>query len=127
MRRQSIYLSTFPHVNPTPAASRIDNMVYSAVIYGRDPENQQVPEDIDRQCAFMFGHVCAIVEAAGGTPDDIIKMTLWMADKSQRSVVNRHWEALFPDADSRPARHTLDGRFEGNTLIQCNFIAVLRS
>lgn len=125
MKRQSIYSHDFPHANPTPAASRIGNMVYSAVIYGRDPQSQTVPADIEQQCRFMFGHMCAIVEAAGGSSEDIIKVTLWMADKSQRTVVNRHWEGLFPDPASRPARHTLDGHFDGNTLIQCTFIAVL--
>ncbi len=52
-------------------------------------------------------------------------MTLWMQDKSQRETVNRHWEKAFPDASARPARHALEGNFTGNTLIQCDFIAVL--
>ncbi|WP_435947815.1 RidA family protein [Dryocola sp. BD586] len=125
VRRVSIYSDDFPHANPIPAACRIDNMVYSAVIYGRDPQTQRVPEELDRQCALMFEHVCKIVRAAGGAPEDIIKMTLWMEDKSHRAVVNPYWESVFPDPASRPARHTLDGKFDGNTLIQCDFIAVL--
>lgn len=124
-RRQSIYIEGFPHANPTPAACRVGQMLYSAVVYGRDPETQQVPADFDQQVKFMFTHVRNIVEAAGGSLDDIIKFTLWMSDKTQRDIVNRHWEALFPDRESRPARHTLDGNFTGNTRIQCDFIAVL--
>ena len=124
-KRQSIYIAGFPHANPTPAACRIGQMLYSAVVYGRDPETQLVPPEIDRQVALMFEHVRNIVEAAGGSMDDIIKFTLWMQDKSQREVVNRHWERLFPDRETRPARHTLDGNFSGNTLIQCDFVAVI--
>ncbi|NIY48714.1 RidA family protein [Cedecea colo] len=124
-RRESIYIAAFPHANPIPAACRVDNMLYSGVIYGRDPQTQQVPAGIERQCVLMFDHVRAIVESAGGTMADVIKMTLWMQDKSQREVVNRYWEEAFPDAASRPARHALDGSFSGNTLIQCDFVAVL--
>lgn len=124
-RRESIYIDAFPHANPIPAACRIDNMIYSGVIYGRDPQTQQVPDNLDAQCALMFRHVQTIVEAAGGTLEDVIKMTLWMEDKSQRQVVNRHWERIFPDPHSRPARHALDGTFPGTILIQCDFVAVL--
>lgn len=124
-RRESIYIADFPHANPVPAACRIDNMLYSGVLYGRDPQTRLVPADLDEQCALMFRHVVTLVTAAGGSPDDIIKITLWMADKHQRTVVNRHWEALFPDPKTRPARHTLPGVFEGTMLIQCDFVAVL--
>ncbi|MDO6405686.1 RidA family protein [Pantoea phytobeneficialis] len=124
-RRESIYIDAFPHTNPIPAACRIGAMLYSGVIYGRDPQTQQVPADLGEQCALMFSHIESIVKAAGGTLEDVIKVTLWMQDKSQREVVNRYWLATFPDANARPARHALDGNFSGNTLIQCDFIAVL--
>ncbi len=123
--RRSIYIDAFPHANPIPAACRIGAMLYSGVIYGRDGVTQQVPVSLDRQCELMFIHVQSIVETAGGSLADVIKMTLWMKDKSQREVVNRYWERAFPDIHSRPARHTLDGSFSGNILIQCDFVAVL--
>jgi 2-iminobutanoate/2-iminopropanoate deaminase len=56
---------------------------------------------------------------------DIIKMTLWMKDRGLRHLVNPHWEAMFPDPSSRPARHALKADLEGGMLIQCDFIAVL--
>ena len=124
-KRQSIYIEAFPHANPVPAASRIGQMLYSGVIYGREGATQQVPASLERQCELMFGHLQSIVSAAGGTLDDVIKVTLWMVDKTQRAVVNPYWEALFPDAASRPARHTLESTSSGNILIQCDFVAVL--
>ncbi|WP_111495041.1 RidA family protein [Marinobacter bohaiensis] len=124
-RRQSIYIDGFAHRNPIPAACRVDGMLYSGVIYGRDPATGKMADGLESQCALMFGHVRSILEVAGGSTADIIKMTLWMQDKSQRDVVNRHWERLFPDPQSRPARHALDGNFTGNMLIQCDFVAVL--
>lgn len=123
--RKSIYVDTFPHANPTPAACLVGNMVFSAVIYGREPASQQVPVDMDLQCQYMFEHVRTIVEAAGGSLDNIVKMTLWMVDKQERDIVNRHWLSYFPDPSTRPARHTQSGEFTGNIRIQCDFIAVL--
>lgn len=124
-KRQSICIEDFPHANPIPAACRIGPLLCSGVIYGRDPLTQQVPADLAQQCELMFQHVRSIVEAAGGTLEDVIKMTLWMKDKSQRETVNRYWEQAFPDPDARPARHALEGQFSGTMLIQCDFMAVL--
>lgn len=124
-RRESIYLEAFPHANPIPAACRVDNLLYSGVIYGRDPATGAVPASLERQCELMFTHLRSIVEAAGGSLEDVIKVTLWMRDKTQRESVNRYWEAAFPDPLSRPARHALEGCPSGDALIQCDFIAVL--
>ena len=55
--RKSIYSEAFVHANPVPAACRIGNMVFSGVIYGRDPQTRQVPDDLDGQCALMFAHI----------------------------------------------------------------------
>lgn len=125
-RRYSIYVDSFAHKNPVPAACRIGNMVYSGGIHGLDPVTGKTAEGIERQCELMFTHVRTIIAAAGGTPDDIIKMTIWMKDRSQRDLVNPHWEALFPDPANRPTRHALKAELE-NMLIQCDFIAMLES
>jgi 2-iminobutanoate/2-iminopropanoate deaminase len=123
--RTSIYVDSFAHKNPVPAACRIGNMVYSGGIHGLDPVTGKTAEGMERQCELMFAHVRTIIAAAGGTPDDIIKMTMWMKDRSQRDLVNPHWEALFPDPANRPTRHALKADLDG-MLIQCDFIAVLK-
>jgi len=124
-RRTSIYLDDFAHKNPVPAACRIGNLVYSSSIHGLDPQTGKVADGFEAQCDLMFRHVRSAILAAGGKPEDIIKMTLWMKDRGQRDIVNRHWEELFPDPASRPSRHALKADLEGGILIQCDFIAVL--
>lgn len=124
-RRRSVFVDGFTHANPIPAACRIDDLVFSSVITGRDPDTGAMPPDLETQCANMFGHVRAIVAASGGSIDDIAKMTVWLSNPADREVLNREWEALFPHADSRPARHSIAASFEGATLIQCDFVAVL--
>ena len=124
-RRQSIYVDTFAHKNPVPAACRIGNLVYSGGIHGLDPVTLTIPPRLEDQCALMFRHVRATIETAGGTTADIIKMTLWMNDRTLRPIVNREWLAMFPDASSRPTRHAMKANLEGGMQIQCDFIAVL--
>jgi enamine deaminase RidA (YjgF/YER057c/UK114 family) len=74
----------------------------------------------------MFAHMKATVEAAGGSTDDIIKMTVWLKDRSQRGPVNAEWLKMFPDEHSRPARHALPmDNMDGGALVQCDFTAVI--
>lgn len=126
VKRQSIYVDTFAHKNPIPAACRIGDMVFSGGIHGLDPETRVTAEGLDRQCELMFAHVRTIVEAAGASTDDIIKMTLWMRDRNERHVVNRYWEEMFPDPMNRPTRHALHSELGSGMLIQCDFIAVVK-
>lgn len=123
--RQSIHTAGFRHTNPVPAASRIGPFVFSGAVTGRDPRTGEIPGDLEAQCANMFGNVREIVEAAGGGTGDIAKMTVWLRDYRDRDALNREWEAMFPDPASRPARHALAATFDGGTLIQCDFVAVL--
>ena len=66
------------------------------------------------------------INVVGGTPDDILKMTVWITDRALRPILNKHWVAMFPDPRSRPARHTLTSRdFTAPMQIQCDLMAVL--
>ena len=124
-KRKSIHVAGFGHANPIPAACRIGNLMVSGGIHGVDPATGKVPPTLAEQCAHMFRHVRAVVEAAGGTTDDIIKLTVWMADRAQRDALNVEWLKMFPDEHARPARHTMQAALGGNMLIQCDVMAVI--
>jgi 2-iminobutanoate/2-iminopropanoate deaminase len=123
--RRSIAIESYRHVNPIPAAARIGNIVMSGVISGRDTTTGQMPASLEEQCAAMFRHVQQIVEAAGGTTANIIKMTVWLRDPGNREALNAEWLRLFPDPNSRPARHTLPLLGSDDSLVQCDLVAVL--
>jgi len=126
-KRTSIYVEGFGHKNPIPPASKIGNLVFSGSIQGTDPGTRKLGATLGEQCALMFANVRRIVEAAGGSTDDIIKMTVWMVDRSQpqRDALNAEWVKMFPDPASRPARHTMQSNLDLGKLIECDFIAVL--
>ena len=123
-KRKSIHIDGFSHKNPIPAGSRLGNMLMTGIITGMDPATGKLAPTLEGQCAFMFQHVQAIVKAAGGSTDDIIKMSVWMADRSKRDVLNAEWLKMFPDEHARPARHTSQAALEGGQLINCDITAV---
>ncbi len=125
MTRQSIYVSEFAHKNPIPAASRIGNMIFTGGIHGLVAIGDPVVPSLEEQCARMFERVKLIVEAGGGTLENIAKMTFWVGSRDYRAQINVEWVKFFPDAQSRPARHTLRQDLDSGMLIQCDFVAVL--
>jgi enamine deaminase RidA (YjgF/YER057c/UK114 family) len=122
--RKSIEISGFAHTNPIPAASRLGNMLMTGIITGTDPATGKLAASLEEQCTNVFHHVRSIMKAAGGSTGDIIKMNLWMTDRSRRDVLNAEWVKMFPDAGSRPARHTSQAALEGGQLIVCDITAV---
>lgn len=104
----------------------IGPFMMSSGIFGMEPETRKTPPDVESQCKLMFANIRRVMEAAGGSVDDIIKVVVWAKDKSFKEAVNKEWVAMFPDEHSRPARHTmLYQGFSGNTLVQCEIAAVL--
>jgi len=105
---------------------KVGNMVFSSGVMGQDPATHAVPAgDAARQAELMFQHVKTLVEAAGGTTDDIAHMTIFLKDNAHREHVNREWLTMFPDEHNRPARHTLLWNLPGDMLVQCEIVAVL--
>ena len=123
-RRESIHLAGFAHANPIPAASRIGPFLFSGVLTGRDPDTRTMPKDLDTQCIHVFERVRELLGAAGAEPQDIAKMTFWLADYRDRAALNREWEAMFPDPHDRPARQVMAATLDGGCLVQCDLVAV---
>src|SRR5260370_34781468 len=95
------------HANRTPAAGGGGLLVVGGAIPGADPERGRAPADLDEQCRLMFENVRRVMAAAGGSPDDIVKMTVWVTDRSLRAIMKRDWRVKFPQPHCKAARHTL--------------------
>ena len=125
-KRRSINGSRARHENPIPNASRVGNVVMSSVIGGTKPSTRELPASLEEQVANVFAHIRHDVEAAGGSVDDIIKINFWLKDPtSQRAALNAEWVKMFPDPESRPARHTLALPADSRSLVQADFTAML--
>jgi enamine deaminase RidA (YjgF/YER057c/UK114 family) len=125
-KRQSVNGSRARHENPIPNASRIGNIVVSSVIGGANPGSRELPPALEQQVANVFTHIRHDIEAAGGSVDDIIKVTFWVKDPAkQREALNAEWVKMFPDPAARPARHTQHLPADSRALVQADFMAVL--
>jgi 2-iminobutanoate/2-iminopropanoate deaminase len=125
-RRVSIEVPGFEHDAPIPAACRVGSFLTTSVVSGKELYTGKMPEGIEAQCERMFATVRLILEAAGGSPEDVVKMTVWMKDRSQRQHLNKGWLEMFPDPHSRPARHTFAAPdLPGSMLVQCEVMAII--
>lgn len=125
--RKSIYIDGFSHGNnPVPAASVMGSILMTGAIFGTDRATGKVPASEEDQCRLMFDNVLRILEAAGGSFENVLKMTFYLRPEVPRELVNTHWVAAFPDAASRPARHVIvSGTLPASMAMQCDMVAHL--
>lgn len=121
---RSIHVEGMQHSTPIPAAARVGNFIASGLISGRSFETGELPSTIEGQCHQMFGNIKTVVEAAGGDVRSILRITVWMNDRSRRAALNEAWEVMFPDSNARPARLTLNRELDQGKLVECEIIAV---
>lgn len=126
MKRKSIHVAGLEHRNPIPIASRIGPFLMSGLISGVNPETGELGDTLAEQAGFMFAQMRRVLAAGGATVADVIKVTVWMEDRSRRGAINPAWTAMFPDPESRPVRQTMTAALDDGKFVQCDFIAVLR-
>lgn len=125
-RRRSIDIPGLSHgPNPIPQAAVVGNLLVSGGVMGMEPDTHELPADLPTQCRLMFANIRRIMEAAGGSTEDIVKLTVFLKPGLPRDALNQEWVAMFPDPASRPARHTLVYDLPMGMLIQCEIIALL--
>ncbi len=124
-KRKVIQIPGLSHNAPIPLGAKIGNMVYSSGISGRNPETKVVPQEPDRQAEMLFQNIRKFMELAGGTPENIGHMTVFLKEDKYRESINKEWVKMFPDESDRPARHAVKADLRGELLFQIELIAVL--
>jgi reactive intermediate/imine deaminase len=86
-------------------AIRAGNTIYLSGQIGLNPETMQMAEGIDAQIRRVFLNLQAVAAAAGGGLDDIVKLTVYLADLTHFPRVNEIMAGFFKQP--YPARATI--------------------
>jgi 2-iminobutanoate/2-iminopropanoate deaminase len=115
--RISIEIAGVGHgTQPFPLASRVGPLLATSAIHGTDPRTGTLPEDAAAQVRQAFDNLAAVLEAAGGTLDDVAQVLVTLPNRDDRALVNVVWEQCFPDPASRPSRNTVERPLAGGAL-----------
>jgi 2-iminobutanoate/2-iminopropanoate deaminase len=125
MGRRTIEVEGLDHgAMPIPLAVTLRGLLVSGGVAGTDPATGERPVELDEEVAQLFRNLGAILEAAGSNTSDILKLTFFVRDRSIREAINREWVAMFPNAEDRPARHTLLQDLPPGMRVQAEMLAV---
>lgn len=108
MPRTAIHSDQAPAaIGPYSQATRTGNLVFLSGQTPLDPATGNLVEgDIAVQARQAFDNIKAVVAAAGGTMDDIVRVGLYLTDLSQFGAVNAVMGEYF--SQPYPARSTIE-------------------
>ena len=113
---------------PTPTgpfnqAIRVGNMVFTAGQAGRNRETGQMG-DIRDQARRCIGNIANILEAAGASLADLVKVTVYLRDPADAPAFNEEYRKLIPEP--LPARSSAYvGLKNPDMLVEMEAIAVI--
>ena len=113
------------HHNPVPNAAILRGLLVTSSILGKRLDSDEYPADRGEQTALVFRYLEAILDEAGATSQDVIKLDLYFADKADRALANEHWLRLWPDPAHRPARQAHQVALPDGCFLQIVAMAVL--
>jgi 2-iminobutanoate/2-iminopropanoate deaminase len=103
--RQSFDIPNVKHNAPIPMAARVGNFLYTSGIMGGDPDTGVMPATVEEQAKNCFRNLKTVLDTAGAKTTDVLKVTVYIKSNNNRQAVNPAWLEMFPDPESRPARH----------------------
>ncbi|OZI63404.1 Rid family detoxifying hydrolase [Bordetella genomosp. 11] len=109
MNKQIIHTHDAPKaVGPYSQAVAVtgSKTVYLSGQIGLEPHNGElVSESFEGQVKQAFANMLAVVQAAGGGKENVVKLTLFLTDLGKFGTVNTIMEDIFPQP--YPARSTV--------------------
>ncbi len=91
-----------PPAGPYSPSIKVRNWLFISGQGPFDPETQKIPEIFQDQVKVTLENIKGIVEAAGGTMDNIVKTTVFLKDMNNFNKMNRIYRKYF--SEKPPAR-----------------------
>jgi reactive intermediate/imine deaminase len=106
-------------------AVEVDNVLYLSGVLGIDPESGNLREGLIPQIEQLFANMRGVVEAAGGTMADIVKVQVILTSIGDAPAVNEVMSRFF--SPPYPARGTFQVvALPKGALVEVDSTAVLR-
>jgi len=109
-------------VGPYSQAMVAGNTIYVAGQGPFDPKTGNMPSTFDEQAVQVFANIKAIVEGAGATLADVVKVNVYLADLANFAKMNEVYKRFF--GEPYPARATVGSQLLGGMGIEVECIAV---
>ena len=90
------------------------NLVFTSGQVGTDPKTGEVVEGIDAQTRQALENVEAVLEAAGCTRRDVVKVTVFLADIRDFNAMNKVYVGFFEKP--YPARSTVEAKLANQNM-----------
>ncbi len=104
---------------PYSQAVKVGEWVYTAGASMGDPG-----DDIEAQTIKTLDDLADVLKKAGTDMQHVVKGSVFLADIADWGKFNEVWKRYFPS--DKPVRTTTEvGKFNGNTKIEIDFVAVL--
>ena len=101
--KQSIHTAAAPQAIGTYSqAVRCGDTVYMSGQIGLDPQTMQMVDGIEAQIVRVFENLKAVAAAAGGSLDDVVRVTVYLTDLAHFARVNEIMVTYF--REPYPAR-----------------------
>jgi 2-iminobutanoate/2-iminopropanoate deaminase len=91
-----------PAIGTYSQAIRTGDLVFVTAQTGRDPDTGKLEEGLEAQTRRMLSNIDAILNAAGCTTADIVKVTLLLADIKDFKAVDQIYAAWLPGLGITP-------------------------
>ncbi len=105
-------------------AVKIGNTVYLSGQIGLDPASMQLVEGIEAQVHRVFSNLKAVVEAAGGSMSNIVKLNVFLTDLANFTLVNTIMAGYF--TQPYPARAAVGvASLPRNALVEADGVMVI--
>lgn len=110
-------------IGPYSQAIEVNGMVYTSGVIPVNPATGEIPEGIDAQADQAIGNLCALLNEAGTSADNVIKTTVFIKEMDDFAKVNAVYAKYF-EKDC-PARSCVEvARLPKDVLIEIEAIAV---
>jgi len=126
MKKSTIFTDRAPEaIGPYSQAVRVGNMLFLSGQIPLDPKTGELTASgIKEQTKRALENLKSVVEEAGGTLDDVVKTTVYLADLSQFSGMNEVYSYYF--TQDAPARATVQvAALPKGALVEIDAVAML--
>lgn len=125
MSKEAIVSENAPQaLGPYSAGIKAQNLVFLSGQLGIEPATGKLAEGVEAQAEQAFRNIGALLEAAGATFDDVVKVTVLLADiadfKRVNEVYARHFDEPYPARSAFQA-----GAIPAGGLVEIEVIAAL--